>query len=244
MGWFSKKKKQVPRAELPTIPRFPQQGQMPNYQRERQVPSPTQQPQFPDIAEHPVEYKPEENRHPELQHHEDPLAKPPETGIMQHDTPERGLMHREAPEPIQQPTMGDIPKREPGFMNRYSQREAIVNGTEEDIPLTDPAAQALQERREKNKNQRIPPRQLNKPPQTQMQPSTTEDKPLFVKIGQYREATTNIAQLKQKISAIEQLLTQLETIKTQEQTEIDNVKNELNQIREKLLTIDKQLFEV
>lgn len=244
MGWFNRKKKQ-PRAELPTIPRFPQQGQMPRYQGERQVPPPGQQPQFPDIAAHPVEYKPQETREQvDLQPPKDQLEKPPETRLPQQDTPKTGLMHREEPEHQAQPSIGEIPKREPGFMKRYPQREAILNGEEQDIPLLDPAALALQERKEKNNKE--PTKQSDKPPQTRtiMRPSVTEDKPLFVKIGQYREATANITHLKQKIGEVEQLLAQLETIRTQEQTEIDNAKNELNQIREKLLTIDKQLFEV
>ena len=184
MGWFSKKKKQTG-AELPTIPRFPQQGQMPSYQRERQVPPPRQHPEFPDIQprqeEHAqpreVEYKPQDTRESPEIYYKEPLAKPPETA----------LMDRDAPEHPEQPSIGELPKREPGFMRRYPQREAIVNGIERDIPLTDPAVQAaqtLKEKREQNQHTepKIQPRQLNQPPKTQttMQPSATEDKPLFV----------------------------------------------------------------
>ena len=236
MGFFSRKKKKI--QERPAAPPF------------------QQQPAFPDLERPPVEYQPDEDEHrlPPIDPQQ-PAQRPPQTG----------LMDREAPkEPLHQ-TVNDIPTREPGLMQRrYPQREALAKFPEDETGfderrVSDPAAEALQQRRRQpvQPMQRpVPPMHQSTPPQgppvthqgppqTQgMQQSIAEDKPIFVKIGQYREAQTNIQALKQKIQEIENLLAQLEQIRNQEQSELNQAKQSLNQVKAQLLSIDKNLFEV
>jgi len=71
-----------------------------------------------------------------------------------------------------------------------------------------------------------------------------EDKPLFIKIGQYREAMSNLELLKQKVKEAEAALAKLEDLRTKEATEITNAHTMLATVKEKLLAIDKKLFEV
>jgi len=127
----------------------------------------------------------------------------------------------------------------------YPEREAY---SDEEDPFTqsqeDPAAQAL---KEYQKKPTAPPQTTQIVPTAQPVRQTQtagKDKPIFVKIGQYREATTHIQTLKQTIQDTEELLIKLEELKGQEQIEIDNAKKNLEEIKEKLLNIDKQLFEV
>ena len=74
--------------------------------------------------------------------------------------------------------------------------------------------------------------------------SPVEERPVFVKLQQYREAMASIEILKQKLKEAEYILGKLEEIRTQEQVELTNCQNNLNKIKEKLIEIDKKLFEV
>lgn len=69
------------------------------------------------------------------------------------------------------------------------------------------------------------------------------DKPVFVKIEQYREALDNIEDIKTKIKEAEELLASLDHLKTQEDHELQNWHNAINRIKEKLISVDRKLFE-
>ena len=71
-----------------------------------------------------------------------------------------------------------------------------------------------------------------------------EEKPVFVKLEDYREVIANIEILKQKIKETEYLIDRIEEMRAQEQVELENCQGNLNKLKEKLIAIDKKLFEV
>src|SRR3989344_3909031 len=262
MGLFSRKK---PQQALPPVPRFPVQqgGNMPSYEPE--FPHPQEQreqhlPEFPEFHAEPVNippppvvpYSPKPQVDDKSQNvfirsmddrlptRQEPLARPP----------------TEIPRPELAPQRVEIPIREPAFTRRpvqYPDRIAVA--TQQAAPWQ----RQEQPRPTMNIPDRPLPQQPMMPPPQVMQrapvsftPSppvvrptmTVEDKPLFIKIGQYREAMSHLELLKQKIKDAESALAKLEELRTKEQTEITNAHTMLATVKDKLLAIDKQLFEV
>ena len=201
-----------------------------------------QTPTFPEVNHNPYEH-PQQPK-PIEQH---PLP----------DKPEQQVPHP----PAHTPDQMDIPIRQPNFMQqkKYPEREAYQEHKE--LPLAQqPATQP-----KPFTPPQLPPQQptqqpIEHPAQTTPQPrkpltitptgqppteqSSSEDKPIFVKIGQYRQAMSTIQMLKQKLHDTEALITQLENLRTQEQQEINTAKTNLKSVKDKLMQIDKQLFEV
>ena len=75
-------------------------------------------------------------------------------------------------------------------------------------------------------------------------PIQQEDRPIFVRIQQYREAMASIEILRERIKEVEYLLDKIDEIRAQEQVELKTCYANLNKIKEKLIEIDKKLFEV
>lgn len=250
MGLFSRKKPQP----LPPLPRFPapsplggQQPQgppLPSYEPEFSQQEEQKLPTFPDVQPVRIEASPEPPRMPRPADERFVIPRPPEESLP--------FKQEEQPVRFQQPVQrraDEIPIREPAFLRRqsYPEREAVAN--EQRLPF---------QRLEQPKQPSIPDRPLQRPsfmppPRVQMpvssssqQPGmmTVEDKPLFVKIGQYREAMSNLELLKQKVKEAEAVLIHLEDLRAKEQTEIGNAHTLLANVKEKLLAIDKRLFEV
>jgi hypothetical protein len=71
-----------------------------------------------------------------------------------------------------------------------------------------------------------------------------EDKPLFVKIDQYKVALAELDKLKQKAAEAETLLEQIESVRADESSKLESWKKEVGAIKEKLLSVDRTLFEV
>ncbi len=141
----------------------------------------------------------------------------------------------------------DIPQRQNTFL-----RQEPMQRDQEAVPQRASAATYFND---------SPSQDIWKPPRTMQQPAPTqqafkerlpepeaanvaEDKPVFVKIQQYREAMASIELLKQKAQDVEFVLGKIEELRAQEQVELNNCQNDLNKIKEKLIGIDKKLFEV
>ena len=220
MGLFSRKKKELPEKNLPEFPRFPE---MPSYNEQRAVaPMPTYEPEFKQKDEIP-------ERRPE------PVQRQPETQPMQ------PIREPERPSWTEQ-RRADIPVRtEPSY-----QREQIYTARPEfkideksyrvasPPPITRfepdvwrPAKQEMPEAR---------------PEQVQQQ--VNQEKPVFVKIEQYREVMMSIEVLKQKLKEVGSIIERLSQIRAQEQSEITSCQDNIDKIKEKLIDIDKKLFEV
>ncbi len=73
--------------------------------------------------------------------------------------------------------------------------------------------------------------------------SSSEEKPLFIKIDHYKEALRAVDTLKAKILEAEKVLQSLEEIRDQENSKLESWKSEIQALKDKLLTIDQSLFE-
>ena len=67
--------------------------------------------------------------------------------------------------------------------------------------------------------------------------------PVFIKIDEYRQVMTVLAQTKDKIQQARQLLDKLTEIKNQEDTELANWSKELEDVEQKVNEVDKALVE-
>ncbi len=70
------------------------------------------------------------------------------------------------------------------------------------------------------------------------------EKPIFVKIEQYKEALDNIDSIKTKVREAEELLSRLDQLRLQEDKELQNWHDNIARIKDKLISVDKKLFEV
>lgn len=71
-----------------------------------------------------------------------------------------------------------------------------------------------------------------------------EESPIFVKIEKYREVTTTLNELKNKLRNATDILAELNKIKEDEEKELTSWHEDLESIKEKLMSIDKALFEL
>lgn len=71
-----------------------------------------------------------------------------------------------------------------------------------------------------------------------------EEKSLFVKIDNYKQALHTLEALKAKIEDAEEVIRAFEDIKIQEDEKLESWKKDLQNMKDKLLSIDKELFEV
>lgn len=70
------------------------------------------------------------------------------------------------------------------------------------------------------------------------------ERPLFIKVEDYREAMGNIEALKRTLKETEELLEKLDSIRMAEEEELKRAHSNVDAIKEQLLFIDKRLFEV
>ncbi len=164
-----------------------------------------------------------------------------------------------APVPLQQsrtPSPLEIPQRQPAFLRQdplAREKESVperggagffrpVERTQETIwkppvqlPVEEPSEQPVM----RPSAQPVVEGRLPRP-----EVARIEDKPVFVKLQEYREVMASIELLKQKIQDVEFVLGKIEELRAQEQVELNNCQNNLNKIKEKLIGIDKKLFEV
>jgi len=221
--WFRKKKVDAP-AALPQLPRFPS---------------------IPASPEHP-----------------EPIAQYTQT-FEQLNKPVQSpapLPKIEMPQAvITQPP--EIPKRKPLFIQKkiYPERESqgvppqrTVRQFEEvdEHGLPQRVAQGLATQEQGFTMQQQAPVQPRFTPaeprliSVDQQQRPAEERPVFVKLEQYREVVANLDVLKQKIKETEYFIDRIEELRAQEQVELENCQSNLNKLKEKLLAIDKKLFEV
>ena len=77
-----------------------------------------------------------------------------------------------------------------------------------------------------------------------MAASRVEDKPLFVRIDDYKVALDALNGLKEKLKEAEALLSSVTELRQQEEQHLQKWQQELQALKSKLLTIDHTLFEV
>jgi len=81
-------------------------------------------------------------------------------------------------------------------------------------------------------------------PQRIPSPVMHEEKSVFVKIENYKDALKDIEEIRHKISNVESVLRELEVLKSREDRELERWNTDIKSIKDKLLEIDKKLFEL
>ena len=71
-----------------------------------------------------------------------------------------------------------------------------------------------------------------------------EDKAIFVKIDNYKQAIHTLDALKAKLEDAEEILRAFEDVKSQEEEKLESWRKDLQNTKDKLFSIDKELFEV
>ncbi|MBU0929599.1 MAG: hypothetical protein KJ623_00835 [Nanoarchaeota archaeon] len=80
-------------------------------------------------------------------------------------------------------------------------------------------------------------------PMRHMELMGKEEKPLFVRIDNYKQAVNDIEHIKNRLREAEHILDEVDRIRLEENRELEQWRSEINRIKEKLLDIDKKLFE-
>lgn len=85
---------------------------------------------------------------------------------------------------------------------------------------------------------------MRKPEFRQEHNVVTNDKPIYVKIDQYKEAISNVERIKALCSEADKTLAEIGRIRSSEDRELQKWQEDINKIKDKLLLIDKKIFEV
>lgn len=133
----------------------------------------------------------------------------------------------------------DFPKYEPTLADI---KKEITKGDEEfTVPVRD---QSLSGKKMTNFSQS----ETNAPafvPETPARQSIgMGEKPLFVKIDNYKQAMHTLDALKAKLDDAEEVLRAFEDVKAQEDEKLEAWKRDIQNMKDKLFSIDKELFEV
>ncbi len=70
------------------------------------------------------------------------------------------------------------------------------------------------------------------------------DKPIYVKVDQYKEAMASIEKIKELCNEADKKLSEISKLRANEDRELEKWQEDVDKIKEKLLQIDKRLFEV
>ena len=72
----------------------------------------------------------------------------------------------------------------------------------------------------------------------------TGDKPIYVKIDQYKDAVGNVERIKALCNEADKTLAEIGKIRASEDRELQKWHEDISRIKEKLLLVDKKIFEV
>ncbi len=130
------------------------------------------------------------------------------------------------PLPLDKPKMGmaDTPKL-PNYDNEFGTIKKEV-GMPKPMPMP---KVSIPERRK---------------PETVGSPSMSGDKPIFVKIDNYRDAMENITTIKELCNEADSLLDSIHKIRNEEDRELEKWHRDLDKVKDRLLNVDKKLFEM
>lgn len=236
MGLFSKKKRELPERNLPEFPRFPEPPR----------PYPQGYPSSTTFPTYESEFKREETQE-----------------RMPESSPRLDIQPKQVNEPQREPEQQEQRR---AFWGSEQRQEQMPEKREQTYTIEQPkfprpefvpeekpyrvASPPPFTRFEQDvwKPQRQEPQneqQFQKErPAIRQEQSQVEERPVFVKIQQYREAMSSIETLRQKLKEVENILDKLSQLRSQEQVEITNCQSNINKIKEKLIEVDKKLFEV
>lgn len=70
------------------------------------------------------------------------------------------------------------------------------------------------------------------------------DKPIYVKIDQYKDAMTTVDKIKELCNEADKKLGEINRLRSSEDRELEKWQEDVDRIKEKLLQIDKKLFDI
>lgn len=70
------------------------------------------------------------------------------------------------------------------------------------------------------------------------------DKPIYVKMEQYKDAMHNIDKIKELCNEADQMLSEISKLRASEDRELEKWQDEVDKIKDKILLVDKKLFEI
>ena len=103
-------------------------------------------------------------------------------------------------------------------------------------PMAQPPAQGLPQRSP------LPPRQDSFPVEQQMNPFTSDDGPLFIKINVYQRILGEIELLQKELTELTHYNRVLENSEYNEEADFAKLRRSMKQAHDKLLEVDKRLF--
>ena len=113
------------------------------------------------------------------------------------------------------------------------------------LPSYEPTIGQIKREVEKPTESDVPQRERKIMPKMVMHSTEmTQEKPLFIKIEQYKDALRAVDHLKEKVAEAEQLFKIIEDIRTQEEQRLEAWKHAIQSLKDKLLLIDQNLFEL
>jgi hypothetical protein len=130
--------------------------------------------------------------------------------------------------PVEKPKMGasEVPKL-PNYNNEF--------GTiKKEIGRPKPAVQMPKIS--------IPERKKSEPINTGI--SAAGDKPIFVKIENYKDAMDNLNNIQELCKEADDLLDNIHKIRSDEDRELEKWHKDLDKVKDRLLNVDKKLFEM
>ncbi len=70
------------------------------------------------------------------------------------------------------------------------------------------------------------------------------DKPIYVKMEQYKDAMQNIDKIKELCNEADHMLSEISKLRASEDRELEKWQDEVDKIKDKILLVDKKLFEI
>ena len=70
------------------------------------------------------------------------------------------------------------------------------------------------------------------------------DKPIYVKMDQYKDAMHNIDKIKELCNGADKMLGEISRLRSSEDRELEKWQDEVDKIKDKILLVDKKLFEI
>jgi hypothetical protein len=221
MGLFGNKKKQ--RSNLPEVPEFPTIPE----QRPEAAYQPEFQKQFPPSQQMPARDIPASPRAFDYSQGMNPIEPSPEflkeTGLPP-------MEHEDLENPSPESQQGLLPQNEPpqNFQRMPQQMK---------MPMPRQLPRQAKPMPHDYDDRMSVPMQHN-----EMRHSS--DKPLFIKIDEYKESLRHLEMLKNKIEEIEDYMARLESIKAAEDDELAKCKTNVSEMKKSLMDVDRRLFEV
>ena len=156
--------------------------------------------------------------------------------------------------PQQQPLPSQSPSYKPEIHDNINHMDDFHTSPDSsqapNLPEMDSLANSFPKFPDESSNDSFPsmpvfenPPDLHQPEDNKPNFGRDTNKPLFIKIEDYRDSIANIELLRSKIKETEDYLEKLNDIKMAEEEELKKCRRNIDMIKQKLSVVDKKLFE-